>query len=60
LWRHHRKLETGDVASIADDVWRLETGDVAAIYRLVRLQLMLLNQSSRCLHPRQQLVQLVP
>ena len=26
-------LETGDVASIADDVWRLETGDVAAIYR---------------------------
>ena len=26
-------LETGDVASIARDVWRLETGDVAAIYR---------------------------
>jgi len=25
-------LETGDVASIARDVWRLETGDVAAIY----------------------------
>jgi hypothetical protein len=26
-------LETGDVASMARDVWRLETGDVAAIYR---------------------------
>ena len=28
-------LETGDVASMARDVWRLETGDVAAIYRLL-------------------------
>ncbi len=26
-------LETGDVPSMARDVWRLETGDVAAIYR---------------------------
>jgi hypothetical protein len=31
-------LETGDVPSIARDVWRLETGDVAAIYRILSVK----------------------